>query len=430
MNVGIIICSRVDSTRIPNKCFKQIHGRTLIDRLIYQLKKTNLRIYVAAPECQQDVYIKNLAGKCNLFFGDKDSPLKRMYQCAEHNKIDVVIRVSHDKIFLDENLIHMALTQFIATKVDYLYSTEFTAGSGFEIISYAALKSCAEKYSATNIEHIGYAIKSVTDEIAHFAVPPRYRSKARLLIDHPKDLDLMWMIFQELKDNAKLTTVIDHLNAVPRLKYYNMLPEITVYTCVYNMKKYLSECAASVLAQTIFGKCEYIIIDDASTDLGEQTVMDILPKDVFRYVDRVKVVVNEKNIGLAASSNVALNHAKGKYIIRLDADDYFTSERSLSDTLNAFNEHIDAVYVDNHFQRAMDHHHIGGAMFKTNAVHNIKFNDKLRGYEGLDFFLCAKDLLEIKYLNKATYHYRQHNQSMSKTNLQERSKIRKSLLST
>ena len=72
-------------------------------------------------------------------------------------------------------------------------------------------------------------------------------------------------------------------------------------------------------------------------------------------------------------------------------------------------------------------HHVGGALFCKSAVNHIKFTEKLRGYEGLDFFLRAREQLNVGYFGKPVFFYRQHSGSMSKTNLKMREDIKRGI---
>lgn len=92
-----------------------------------------------------------------------------------------------------------------------------------------------------------------------------------------------------------------------------MMPKISVVMSVYNGKKYLKEAIESILNQT-FKDFEFIIINDGSTDKTERIIKN--------YNDlRIKLINNKKNIGLTKSLNKGLRIAKGKYIVRQDADD-------------------------------------------------------------------------------------------------------------
>jgi len=90
---------------------------------------------------------------------------------------------------------------------------------------------------------------------------------------------------------------------------------------VYNGEKYLREAIDSILNQT-FGDFEFIIVNDGSTDKTEDILDEYAKKD-----SRIRIIKNEKNIGLTKSLNKVIRVAKGKYIARMDADDISLPER-------------------------------------------------------------------------------------------------------
>jgi len=123
--------------------------------------------------------------------------------------------------------------------------------------------------------------------------------------------------------------------------------------------------------------------------------------------------------------------------MRLDADDYFSYKEVCRDLINEIEETgHDVIYPSNYFgsmskiQTGKECHHIGGAIFKTRAINHVKFTEGLRGYEGLDFFARAKDTLSIGYFARPTFFYTQRNDSMSKTNLDDREKIKNNILNS
>jgi len=96
-------------------------------------------------------------------------------------------------------------------------------------------------------------------------------------------------------------------------------PKISVIMSVYNGEKYLGEAIDSVLGQT-FTDFDFIIVNDGSTDGS--------PGIIQSYRDeRIRVINNEKNIGLTKSLNKAIKESGGEYIARQDADDISLPER-------------------------------------------------------------------------------------------------------
>jgi glycosyltransferase involved in cell wall biosynthesis len=90
-------------------------------------------------------------------------------------------------------------------------------------------------------------------------------------------------------------------------------PQISVVMSALNGERFLAEAVGSVLEQSL-ENFEFIIVDDGSTD----STRDILRG--FRDA-RIHIISNTRTIGLAPSLNRGIQHAKGNYIARLDADD-------------------------------------------------------------------------------------------------------------
>lgn len=81
----------------------------------------------------------------------------------------------------------------------------------------------------------------------------------------------------------------------------------------YNREKYIGDAIDSILAQT-FTNYEILLIDDGSTD---DTVA------IMRsYTDpRLRIIMNEKNLGIPKTRNKGIENARGEYIAMLDSDD-------------------------------------------------------------------------------------------------------------
>ena len=92
---------------------------------------------------------------------------------------------------------------------------------------------------------------------------------------------------------------------------------ISVIMSVYNENEIaLKESIDSILNQS-YENIEFIIVLDNPQNANIKKILSAYKeKDI-----RVNIIVNEKNIGLAASLNKALDICKGKYVARMDADD-------------------------------------------------------------------------------------------------------------
>lgn len=98
---------------------------------------------------------------------------------------------------------------------------------------------------------------------------------------------------------------------------------ISVLMCVYNTPvEYLSEAVDSILSQT-YKNIEFIIVDDGSDELD---IVNYL-SEIESSSNNVKLIRNDKNLGLTQSLNIGLKQCCGKYIARMDSDDISMPER-------------------------------------------------------------------------------------------------------
>ena len=96
-------------------------------------------------------------------------------------------------------------------------------------------------------------------------------------------------------------------------------PIISVIMAVFNGEEYIKSAVDSILSQT-FGDFELIVVNDGSQD----NTLKILQSFTD---DRMQVISNSKNEGLAKSLNTGISRARGHYIARQDADDISLPQR-------------------------------------------------------------------------------------------------------
>ena len=97
---------------------------------------------------------------------------------------------------------------------------------------------------------------------------------------------------------------------------------VSIIVPVYNVAKYLAECIQGVLVQT-FQSWELILVNDGSKDCSGAICDDYPAKD-----DRIRVI-HKPNTGVSDTRNVGLSNARGKYVMFLDADDYWYDHGAL-----------------------------------------------------------------------------------------------------
>jgi hypothetical protein len=96
-------------------------------------------------------------------------------------------------------------------------------------------------------------------------------------------------------------------------------PRASVVMPVYGDMRFLDEAVQSILSQEM-ADLELVIVDDGG---GKREKFNTLA----RLDSRIKLVVNESNVGAAVSANRGIDAARSDVIVRMDADDVAESSR-------------------------------------------------------------------------------------------------------
>ena len=120
----------------------------------------------------------------------------------------------------------------------------------------------------------------------------------------------------------------------------NKEPKVSVIVPTYNQEKYIGRCLRSLLDQSLEKKFyEIIVINDGSVDKTSYAL------ELFK--DDIRILSNQTNKGLAFSVNKGILKSRGRFVTRVDSDDYVNKE--FLKTLLLFlteNSSMDAVCCD------------------------------------------------------------------------------------
>jgi glycosyltransferase involved in cell wall biosynthesis len=197
--------------------------------------------------------------------------------------------------------------------------------------------------------------------------------------------------------------------------------EISVIITNFNYERFLARAIRSVVNQSIEkNSYEVIVIDDCSTDSSKKTI------ELFSSSDHIRPIFNEKNMGLAASCNKAIKEALGKYIIRVDADDYIHTDCLKLHKLFLENNKNDmdatsSDYYEVDLQEGMLKRKNGvtwpiacGIMYKTDHIFDIGMYDETLPREDVDFRKRFIKKYQIYNIPIPLYRYTIHTESMTR----------------
>jgi len=435
-NAVIIICSTPNSRRLPRKCFLKIGGKMVLEHMLDRIKPLDIPIILAIPEVINAEDYKEYHSiaayyKISLEQGVSDSPLHRMADILKEfaRPPKYVIRITHDDILIDADTLNLLLPYTKEKNAGYGITPTIVEGAGVEVIETRNIIHAAAKMTGKAVEDISYYVKGVglpNPKIFTMKPRPQIERPYRLTLDYYEDYVVIENIFRQVGVDACLDEICEYLDNNQDILEYNKLPEITVYTCVKNGSRWIEETIKSVLDSD---PDEYIIVDDGSTD---DTLQKILK---YKTEKKIKIIVNDENKGLASSSNIAVSAARGKYIMRVDADDICTggnihwAKTELENTgavicYNNYNEIDENGDIINYNVYAKEKHHIGCALVNRRFLNEIRFKEGIRHWDGLELYTRIKGRFKIAYCNKALWQYRVHSESMSHNNTEERAKCK------
>jgi len=412
---GLILTSRIKSSRLENKVLQKINGKPAIEILLDRLINNKYPVILAIPENSDNDVLAEIAEQkgIEVYRGYDESPLHRLTYCAIENDFKNVVRVTHDDILIDQIVLMNQIKMHIRGNKDYTFCRKIPDGCAAEVIRTDILKEVVDLVGDKPVEFISYYIKNKYDTFEYYP-DKEFQYPFRLTMDYEEDLMLLRLIFASLAEPIGTLDIINFLKRHPYFLNINRLPAITVYTCNYNTSDYIIDAMQSVLNQT-FQDYEYIVIDDCSTDNSMNIITEYYAKLKRPDQEKIKILRNDKNIGLPACCNKVLEMARGKNIIRLDSDDTMNSDalQNMFDemklnqaqaVITAYNNTDENLNIIDTINKNM--WHPGCALISTWAANELKYQENLEFMEGKDFYERFRQKYKWSFYDKPMWNYR------------------------
>ena len=192
----------------------------------------------------------------------------------------------------------------------------------------------------------------------------------------------------------------------------------------YNVEEYLPKTICSLSQLKNSENCEFIFINDGSTDGTLSIIKEFATND-----NRV-VVIDQKNQGVSVARNNALKQVRGEYVLCLDGDDYLDSNTidiisgniqntdlliapCIKDDLGQFefcnlNIPVGQYSVEELYERCKIFPLAPKLVYRTEFIknNNLIFNPKIKCGEVYDFTVSfLRFVKNIKVIDQAFYYY-------------------------
>jgi len=224
MKIGIIVQTRMGSTRLPGKVLMKADETDLmLDYSINQLKncKYHDKIIIATSNLQRDdpiaKHCENL--DVEIFRGDEQDVLDRHYKCAKKFSLSHIVRIPSDKPLIDPQIVDSMTKLFIDNNFDYLANFEMTqknnssvfnstypSGTEVEVFSFDALElAWKDAKTADEREHVTPYLYSNPDKFKIKNIQqPKDLSHYRWSLDYENDMYLIREIIKRISSRPIL----------------------------------------------------------------------------------------------------------------------------------------------------------------------------------------------------------------------------------
>ncbi len=206
-------------------------------------------------------------------------------------------------------------------------------------------------------------------------------------------------------------------------------PKISVIIPTYNQEKYLGRCLRSLMDQSMNRKdYEIIVVNDGSVD-KTKFAANLFKEEIF-------LINNKKNMGLPYSINKGILSAKGRFVVRVDSDDYVNKEfLNIPYNFLSSNSNLDAVSCDyflvDDSERVIKRENsnkkpIGcGIMFRLEHLLDLGlYDNKLLVHEDKDLRFRFLKKYKIFRIPLPLYRYRKHEKNITNNKLKMKKHLR------
>ena len=203
-------------------------------------------------------------------------------------------------------------------------------------------------------------------------------------------------------------------------------PDISIIVTNYNYSKYIQRCLRSCINQKYVNH-DVIVVDDCSTD---DSIEKLSP-----FLEDIKLYKTSENSGVAAAANLGVKKSKSQFFIRVDADDFITSNMCyiMKEYLEANNDCFCVscdYYMVNNGEDVVERKYSAvddiscGIMYRRDLFLDLGgYNSNMRHKEERELRKRLGSDYKIDHLRMPFYRYRMHDSNKTKSKEYEETKV-------
>lgn len=222
--IGIIIQARTGSSRFPRKIYKEINGKSTLQRVIEGCSKAIIphKIILAMPEYDRkelflkgiDKLLKAIDNRLEFYFGHPDDLVSRYYEAANTYGISTIVRVTADCPMIqggiaDEMLLHyfkLGGNCFLGNN-ELVSPKPYSSGIDLEIFPYWML--CETFLLANDPSHREHVSPFMYRRGTEYKIEPFLNCRPNTMIDYVGFEDFSFDTQEDYELLEKITKIYD-----------------------------------------------------------------------------------------------------------------------------------------------------------------------------------------------------------------------------
>ncbi len=152
---------------------------------------------------------------------------------------------------------------------------------------------------------------------------------------------------------------------------------LSILCITYNHERYIAQAIESMLMQKTNFDVEIVIGEDCSTDKTREICIDYHA----RNPEKIKLLLNEKNLGAIPNFIQTLNACQGKYVALLEGDDYWIAPHKLQKQVDFLESNPDYVICHHRYYTYNKEHNrnsLSAIMKDTISIEDLARDYKVR----------------------------------------------------